>query len=184
VTQIIHNNGPTGSQVIVRQSNHSVVMLLGAERFERHFEVWSLALTLAGHVVLMPSFDKPVSPHGGFAAFAMAMLDDRQRKIELASKVALLNPYAYLDDATLNDVRHALTCGCELYALESWFTGLGVGETHTEITRTRKERLGIPKDYVSPIDTSRMGMMTDLLLCAGDARMALMYLVRSAEVNS
>lgn len=154
-----------------------IVTLCGSARFEAWFHAWIEALGLAGRAAFGPCAWP--SRHGGdtdwYTAEQKAVFDAvHVAKIGASDAVLVLNPFAYVGDSTLREIRVARACGARLYALESWGLGLGIGPGHAAAVRQHARSLGVPAFFGSPIDTTAPAFRSayELLGPAGEARSA------------
>lgn len=97
----------------------SVICLCGSTKFKSEFLSANRALTLAGHVVVMPG----VFGHtdGGFLdGETKRKLDELHlKKIEMADIVYVINPNGYIGSSTRNEIEHAESLGKIIRYLES-----------------------------------------------------------------
>jgi hypothetical protein len=134
-----------------------IITLCGSSRFEPWFRVWNTALGLAGHVPLglcgYPSeFD---GQKEWYDTAQKAMLDSVHRtKIMMSDAVLVLNVFAYIGESTLREIEQAQGQKKELYFLESWGEGCGIGPMHASALRNAAWRFNVP-NHASPIDTSK-----------------------------
>jgi hypothetical protein len=152
-----------------------IITLCGSARFENHFHTWNEALSLSGHCVFglgsYPSF------HAGeknwYTQEEKTILDAVHKgKIETSHAILVLNAFAYLGESTLSEIAFAREKKKDVYFIESWGKGCGIGTYHSARVREQAASFGV-KDYGSPIDTSaslRNRQPWDLLPPAGALR--------------
>lgn len=133
-----------------------IVTLCGSARFEDHFKTWNEALTMAGHTVF--TLTRYPSEKGAKLWYTDAQkkaLDEaHKRKINASEAVLVLNVFGYMGPSTLSEVEHAKARRKQIYALESWGKGNGIGSSHFDYVQEARRRF-IPEGYVgSPIDTT------------------------------
>ena len=150
-----------------------IVTVCADERFRDWIQAWREALTLSGHLV----FDEVVLSE---RADAYKTTCD---KIMLSNAFVCLNVYAFMGPQTLAFVDFAEKHRKPVYFLESWGKGCGIGGNHKEsVQRLKTQGLGIPADYMSPIDTTTWGKYPfDLLPPAGILRSRLVRLLKEPE---
>jgi len=134
-----------------------ILTLCGSARFERWFHAWNEALGLAGHAAF--GLCAYPSTHDGEKRWysetqKKAMDKVHLDKIDASHAVLILNPYAYLGTSTMNELRYAEERGKEIFFLQSWGKGCGVGPNHFQSVRAAAESYGVPIGYGSPIDTT------------------------------
>lgn len=148
------------------------ITLCGSARFERMFRVLDKSLTLCGHTVF--SLSVLPSMHGRkdwCDARAKELLDAAHlRKIDRSDAIVLINQFGYIGESTLREVEYATATQRRIYALESWGEGLGIGRGHTDEVRRLAALHGVPVPYRSPINTSHLWSVWDLLGPAGRLR--------------
>ena len=144
-----------------------IVTLCGSARFEDHFKTWNEALTMAGHTVF--SLTRYASEKGKKEWYSeaekLALDAAHKRKINASEAVLVLNVFGYMGPSTLAEVEHAKARGKQLYALESWGIGNGIGGNHFDHVQAACRRV-VPEYKGSPIDTtsrSGFGYAFDLL---------------------
>jgi hypothetical protein len=99
----------------VKPSRPRVVCLIGSARFGGEFAEASSRETLAGNIVLAPGLDVGMQ----LAPNVKAQIDELQlQKIEMADEVLILNRDGYVDEATIEGIRHAESLGKILRWLE------------------------------------------------------------------
>lgn len=141
-----------------------IITLCGSARFEPWFHAWNKALTLAGHTVFsLACFPSIEGEREWYTPEQKAELDSAHlRKIDASDAVLVLNVAAYIGPSTLREIEHARRTETQLYFLESWGEGLGIGPNHSQEHRDkfRKyfERDGIAHWPASPVDTYRIGV--------------------------
>lgn len=133
-----------------------IITLCGSARFEKWFHAWNRALSLAGHGVFgMSSY--PSQNRGNkdwYTPEQKELLDKvHLKKIDASDAIVVLNVFAYLGDSTLREIEYAFNNKKEVYFLESWGEGLGIGIHHYQSVQDAAESYGIPKGYGSPIST-------------------------------
>lgn len=117
-----------------------IITLCGSAKFEPHFKVWNEVLTLAGHVVftlsVYPSDKSGVKTW--YTDQEKEVLDRAHlMKIDASDAVLILNRFGYIGSSTLNEISYAKGVGKEVYVLESWGRGLGIGCASPIDTTTR-----------------------------------------------
>jgi hypothetical protein len=133
-----------------------IVTLCGSARFEDHFKTWNEALTMAGHTVFtLTRYASEKGRKNWYSEAEKQALDEaHKRKINASEAVLVLNVFGYMGPSTLSEVEHAKARGRQLYALESWGKGNGIGSSHFDYVQEARRR-AIPDGYVgSPIDTT------------------------------
>lgn len=162
-----------------------IVTICGSARFCRWINAWHRALTLSGHAV----FDKGMPPLEDTKQW---MTPEQQatvrkvmhEKIAMSRAVVCINPFAYMGDDTLGFRDFAFHAGREIYTLESWGKGCGVGANHSKAWRRAKEAFSIPADFMSPIDTaSDWRNPFDLLGPSGELYSRLVRMVEAPKVD-
>lgn len=133
-----------------------IITLCGSARFEKWFHSWNEVLSLSGHCVFglgsYPSFHE--GEKNWYSPEQKNVLDAVHKwKINLSEAILVLNPFAYLGESTLSEIRHATVKKKQIYYLQSWGEGCGVGANHFKHVLVEKTRFGVAKDYVSPIST-------------------------------
>lgn len=135
-----------------------IITLCGSARFEDWFHAWNEALTLAGHTVFsLACFPSIKGAQAWYDEPTKVALDAaHRRKIDASEAIMVLNAFAYIGESTLAEIGYARDRGKQVYFLESWGEGLGIGENHFKEYRDRC------RDYfggrhasfpASPIDT-------------------------------
>jgi hypothetical protein len=141
-----------------------IVTLCGSNRFEDHFKTWNRALTLTGHTVF--SLTAYASDHGKKEWFSpeekQALDEAHRRKIATSRAVLVLNVFGYMGESTLAEIEYARAINKEIYVLESWGKGNGIGQMHYDSVRVAC-RVLVPEYKGSPIDTTRFRYAFDLL---------------------
>lgn len=132
-----------------------IITLCGSARFEEDFHVWNEVLTLSGHTVfglsVYPSLKK--GNKDWYTAQEKEELDKAHlRKIDASDAIFVINKMAYIGDSTLKEIAYAKTYKKNLYALESWGKGNGIGNNHYKEVQEEAKILGVWGKY-SPIDT-------------------------------
>lgn len=157
-----------------------LITLVGSTRFHRWFDVWNVALTLAGHTVLALSRH----PAAGLGLVLSEekdkhLLDEaHRRKILFSDAVLLLNPFAYLGASSISEITYARTQGKRLFALESWGISCGIGPAHFEEVQKNAAIFSVPSGFGSPIDTtSRAGFAYPWDLLGEEHRRALVAFI-------
>lgn len=132
-----------------------IVTLCGSARFEDHFKTWNEALTMAGHTVF--SLTRYASEKGKKEWYSeaekLALDAAHKRKINASEAVLVLNVFGYMGPSTLGEMEHARSRRKQLYALESWGKGNGIGGSHFDHVQAACRRL-VPEYQGSPIDTT------------------------------
>jgi hypothetical protein len=159
-----------------------IVTLCGSTRFESWFHLWNKVLSLAGHCVF--GLGAYTSTNGGvrdwYTNEQKATLDAvHAAKIKASDAVLVLNPFAYIGESTLREIGAAKETGKQLFFLESWGKGIGVGLNHYEWIQRAAAAHGVPVGFGSPIDTFHWPSPWDrgLLGPAGERRSGLVRLV-------
>lgn len=93
----------------------------------------------------------------------------------------VLNKFAYIGESTLKEIEFARENNKQLFALESWGKGRGIGPLHYAEIQYAAQRYGVHSK--SPIDTSfpHFEQWYDLLPEAGSFRSALVNRVDELE---
>jgi hypothetical protein len=172
-----------------------IITLCGSARFESWFHLWNKVLSLAGHAVFALGAYPSMNSGGKdwYTSAQKEVLDAvHLDKIAASEAVLVLNPFAYIGESTLREIDFAMTQRKQqrkqLFFLESWGKGLGIGAMHTETIRKVARRFDVPVGYGSPIETCAFPSPWDrhLLGPAGEERSALVRLVEAhaAEVRA
>lgn len=138
-----------------------IITLCGSARFESYFKLWNEVLSLAGHSVFSLSVypsDKAGAEDWYTPEREKAQLDEvHKRKIAASDAILVLNVNAYVGESTIAEIHCATVTGKNIYALESWRRGLGVGFGHTDGVRALSRHFGVQGIEAvnggSPIDT-------------------------------
>lgn len=163
------------------------ITLCGSARFENHFKLWNEVLSLAGHTVyslaVYPS-DK-AGQKSWYTEEEKIILDKVHKdKIKASNAILVLNVFGYVGESTLSEINFAIEKQKDIYALESWGKGFGIGASHYDSIQKLCYEM-IPEYQGSPIDsTSRAGFKYpyDLLGSAGPARSRLVTMISEREV--
>lgn len=154
-----------------------IITLCSSARFERWFHAWTEALGLSGHAAF--GLCAYPSLHDGdkdwYTPEQKLTLDAVHRaKIAASDAVLVLNPFAYLGESTLAELRHAEALRKRVFVLESWGRGNGITSAHNSVVRAAAAALGVPAGYGSPVDTTGYTNVctTELLGRGGAARSA------------
>lgn len=157
-----------------------IVMLCGSSRFKPWFDVWLEALESAGHACFSSA-----APRLGGASEAEREAHARASSVKIAASqaVLVLNPFAYMGEATLRDVMEARRQGRALYTLESWGYGLGYGAQVAPERVDAARHFRVPPGFGSPTDTTwgESRAPWDLLGPTGPTRASLVELIRRRE---
>jgi hypothetical protein len=152
-----------------------IITLCGSARFEPWFHHWNEILSLAGHCVfglgVYPSWKE--GDKNWYSEEEKRVLDQVHiGKIANSDGIVVLNVFSYIGDSTMNEIEAARVHGKDVYFLESWGKGCGIGPNHFKEIREAALKY-IPKGYTSPIDTSyrfENKAIVDLLGPAGQRR--------------
>jgi hypothetical protein len=162
-----------------------IITLCGSARFEPWFHIWNRALGLAGHCVF--GLSSYPSEHGGnkdwYTPRDKVVLDAVHRdKIAASDAVLILNAFAYIGESTLSEVNFAIGAKRDVYMLESWGKGCGVGRNHFDTLRCAAKALGV-SGARSPIEATVGPYLFpfDLFGDGGEQRTRLVALVRDEE---
>lgn len=165
-----------------------IITLCGSARFEPWFHAWTEALGLAGHAVF--GLCAWPSRHGGeknwYTPEQKKMLDlVHFNKISASHAIVVLNVFAYLGESTLNEIAFARKQGKDIYFLQGWGKGCGIGPSHTEAYRAAADYYGV-YGFGSPICTSddRDVWSTALLGPAGANRSAIVDFLHREELKA
>lgn len=155
-----------------------LLTLCGSTRFEYLFHRWNEALTLSGHTVFsissLPSI-RGREPNEMHEEEERALLTASHfDKIRRSDGVVFLNKFAYMGEHALAELEYALLLqragGPEIYFLEGWAEGKGVGEVHSEFLRKAAAAAKVPEGFGSPVPTHLYGRALDLLGDSGRLR--------------
>jgi hypothetical protein len=137
-------------------SSYPPIFLAGSTRFAAWSDAWCEALAAVGRAAFPVRRTSP---------------DVRDRALAASHAVLVLNPFAYLGDGALSDVRAAEGFGKRVMFAESWGEGMGIGLNHRAEVIEAAARAGTPLRG-SRIATSqyRGPWEGDLLGQAGEAR--------------
>ncbi len=96
-----------------------VVALIGADRFKTEFLTANRALTLAGHIVLMPGVFG--NADGGFLnPETKRKIDELQlKKIDMSDMVYVVNPNGFTNEVTKREIEYAESLGKQIRYYES-----------------------------------------------------------------
>lgn len=145
-----------------------ILTLCGSARFEPWFHFYNEILTLAGHTVFsLACFPSVKGAKGWYTAAEKLELDAAHlRKIDASDGIVVLNPWAYIGESTLREIRYADTAGKLQYFLGGWGKGCGISENHTESHRAAAATYltsgGVVTFSASPIDTFAAGSRRNL----------------------
>lgn len=133
-----------------------VITLCGSAKFEPLFHHWNEILTLSGHTVfglsVYPSFKN--NTKDWYTGHEKMLLDKAHlRKIDNSDAIFVINKFAYIGQSTLSEINYAKKLNRELYALESWGAGCGIGVNHDTAHRRKAMEMGCFQ-VPSPIDTT------------------------------
>ena len=168
-----------------------IITLCGSARFEAWFHMWNEALTLVGHCVFGLGSYPSMHPNDGGKDW---YTPDQKRaldkvhfdKIDASDGVLFLNVFAYMGESTLRELDRANKLKKEVYFLESWGRGRGIGGNHYQCVQDAFARFGCHGG--SPVDTmSSFGgyrSVWDLLGPAGAYRSAIVKRLRAREVEA
>lgn len=165
-----------------------IITLCGSARFEPWFHMWNEVLGLSG----IPCFglsaypSQKVEGKDWYTEAQKIRLDETHRnKIACSTGILVLNVFGYIGESTMREIEFARANEKRTYFLESWGKGCGVGSLHNSLVRMSKEKYGIPRNYMSPIDTfecqSRPSPWSLPLGECGPYRSALVERIHSAE---
>jgi hypothetical protein len=162
-----------------------IVTLCGSARFEDHFKTWNEALTMAGHTVFtLTRYPSEKGAKLWYTETQKQALDEaHKRKINASEAVLVLNVFGYMGPSTLSEVAHAKSRGKDLYALESWGKGNGIGGSHYDSVQAACRRI-VPEYQGSPISTTSsegFRYAYDLLGPAGPDRSALVDFIKECD---
>ena len=168
--------------------DYKIITLCGSARFEPWFHLWNKLLSMSGHIVFtLTAWPSVEGEKLWYTDEQKKALDEIHfKKIEQGDAVLVLNVHAYIGESTMNEIRHATKLGKDVYFLESWGEGNGVGSVHFEYVQKHAYDLLGRTDYRSPIDTfphSGTGRRcaTDLLCEAGPLRNSLVEMMHSLD---
>lgn len=141
-----------------------IVTLCGSARFEKWFKIWNTALSLAGHSVFtLSAYPSDQGGKNWYTDLQKDTLDEvHKRKISVSQAVVVLNPFGYVGDSTISELKYANDNHIPIYALESWGIGHGICDMHNDIIQRAVKAL-VPEYKGSPIQTSRYKYVYDLL---------------------
>lgn len=133
-----------------------IVTLCGSARFEEWFHVWMEALGRCGVASFgLTSWPSRRAVVGEAGVEVKATLDEVHRaKIRRSDGIVLLNVFGYMGESTLAELRYARQLGRDVYSLESWGVGYGIGPNHRAEVRAAARAFGVPEVYRSPVDVS------------------------------
>lgn len=134
-----------------------IITLCGSARFEDWFHAWNEALSLSGHCVFglgcYPSWKR--GEKNWYTEEEKTILDAVHKgKISSSHAIFVLNAFAYLGESTLSEIAFAREKRKDVYFLESWGRGCGIGVHHKAALRSFAATLKVPVGFTSPIDTS------------------------------
>jgi len=161
-----------------------IITLCGSTRFEPHFKVWNIVLSLVGHTVFtVTSF--PSEPSEWLTPERKADLDAvHKRKIDRSDYVLVINAFAYIGESTLGEIKYAESIGKGVIFTESWGKncGLWAGDFDPKL-RDLAGTFGIPKGFGSPIRSYDMADIAwqDLLGPAGSKRNGLVEMINKLK---
>lgn len=158
------------------------ITLCGSARFESHFKIWNEVLSLAGHTVyslaVYPSDKRGIKVW--YTDEEKETLDRvHKQKIENSDAAFILNVFGYVGPSTLSEIEFAVKHQKQLYAIESWGKGFGIGAEHHEHVYKKCHEI-IPDYQGASIDfTTNAGFMQpwDLLPEAGSRRTRLVEML-------
>ena len=164
-----------------------IITICGSARFEKYFHLWNEVLTLSGHTIfglsVYPSYKN--GQKNWYTEKEKIELDKAHfRKIDASDAIIVINKFAYLGESTLNEIKYAQECGKELYILESWGKGNGVGGAHN-ISYQKMAQLYNCLGKGSPIDTlePEFQYAFNLLPSAGEYRNNLVDKIYNIELR-
>lgn len=160
-----------------------ILTLCGSARFEPWFHAWNEALTLAGHCVFsLAAFPSQHAGDKDWYTPEQKLALDRAHfaKIAASDAIVVLNPYAYLGESTLREIKARAEAA---YFLESWGKGCGIGRNHGIEARAAARAFGVPVGFGSPINTFDRSAWDPKLLGEGGAeRGVLVEMIRVRTV--
>lgn len=123
-----------------------IVTLCGSARFEAWYHAWAEALGLSGHCVFelcaYPSYKD--GEKNWYSLEEKLALDALHfTKIECSEAILVLNVFGYVGESTLREIAHARLWRREVYVLETWGEGCGVGEDHNPDYQEAARRFGV-----------------------------------------
>ena len=162
-----------------------IITLCGSARFEAWYHAWNEALCLSGHCVF--GLAAYPSMHAGekewYSKRQKAVLDNvHKAKIAASGAIVVLNVFAYVGESTLSEIEWARMLDKDVYFLESWGFGLGIGGRHVQSAQDAVKKFDIPDGYGSPIDAAlsfENKDVWDLLGLAGRDRSAIVDMLQS-----
>lgn len=146
------------------------ITLCGSARFEEYFKFWNEMLSLYGHTVYTLSVypSQKQSGKDWYSEQEKVTLDQvHLDKIDNSDAIFIINPFAYLGESTLREIQFAQDTGKQIFCLESWGEGNGIGDSHYEHVQKLAEWFQVPKYFGSPIKTSSFYHRTSPLLLGG-----------------
>lgn len=151
------------------------ITLCGSARFEEYFKFWNEMLSLYGHTVYTLSVYPSQKEVGKdwYSEEEKVTLDQvHLDKISNSEAILVLNPFAYIGESTLREIKFALQTGKEVFCLESWADGNGIGDMHYKHIRDLAKWFKVPQNFGSPINTSNFHSVSSPLLLgrASEAR--------------
>ena len=94
----------------------SVITLCGSMRFREEFERLGAELTLAGHVVLTPTFLAPSTELSSEERARLGRI--HLQKVEMADEVLIVNVGGYVGESTRREIEQARSRGVPVSFLE------------------------------------------------------------------
>lgn len=133
------------------------ITLCGSARFEEYFKFWNEMLSLYGHTVYTLSVypSQKESGKDWYTEEEKLTLDQvHLDKIDNSDAIFVINPFAYLGESTLKEIQFAQDTGKQIFCLESWGEGDGIGDNHYEHVQKLARWFKVPEYFGSPIKTS------------------------------
>lgn len=146
------------------------IALCGSARFEDYFKFWNEMLSLYGHTVYTLSVypSQKESGKDWYSEEEKTTLGQVQLdNVDNSDAIFVINPFAYLGESTLREIAFAEQTGKQIFCLESWGEGNGVGDNHYKHLQKLAEWFQVPKYFGSPIKTSSFHHRTSPFLLGG-----------------
>ena len=146
------------------------ITLCGSARFEEYFKFWNEMLSLYGHTVYTLSVypSQKESGKDWYTDAEKLILDQvHLDKIDNSDAIFVVNPFAYLGESTLKEIKFAKQTGKQIFCLESWAEGNGIGDMHYKHCRELAKWFKVPEYFGSPISTSIFDGGTSTRLLGG-----------------
>lgn len=159
-----------------------IITLCGSTRFKPLFKLWNKVLSLSGHAVFS------LGVYDWYSEEQKEILDKVHKdKILHSDAIFVINFLSYIGESTLSEIKFAKEHSKEIYFLESWGKGCGIGSNHTDEYQdaARYYTDVMDKHRIldgSPIDTvDRTKYPTDLLPDTGPYRSQLVNEIESTK---